>query len=194
MNVLLAIAMAAERGEQVLLLQMEFSGGTVFLSSASQPIEYNGNAYLGIGGAFTFSNLTESADLSGNGLEVKVSGVNQGVMALILEQHYIGYPVSLSVAAFDDDGTIIGDALALFQGYMNGGWTIEEERPEQGGGAVTITGRFTDRLSMLNERRGIQANTGSHGIWSPGDIFFSLTGQLQTQHITALTWNTAPAK
>lgn len=174
-------AIAAETGQFCTLAEFDFSGGSIYLATASQNITWNGQQWTAVGGALGFRAFQESSDLSSPGVEFTFSGVDQSIIAILLSETYIGRTAKLWLCHFDTSGQVISDPLLLFSGFMNGGWGVTEDRPTQGGGTVTITGRCTDRLAELDQRHGIQTNVGSHQIWFPGDTFFAGVGALQGQ-------------
>lgn len=172
-------ALTAQTGEVVLLFQLGFSGGTLHLTNGAVPITWGGNVYTALGGLLSYDGLAESGDLSASGLTISASGVDQTIIAALLNEGYIGQTVSVW-RAYLDPTTFqpIADPVPLFTGYMNGGWSVEEDYPDpsQGSGTCTIRLTCTDRLAQLDQKRGIQGNLGSHQSLYPSDQFFRYSG------------------
>lgn len=172
-------ALASPTGEAVLLFQLNFSGGSLNLSNGAMPITWSGTTFIALGGLLSYDGLAESGDLSSSGLTISASGVDLTLIAALLNEGYIGKTVFMWRAYLDPvTCQPIADPIELFSGYMNGGWTIEEDYPEpnQGAGTCTVRVSCTDRLAQLDQKRGIQSNLGSHQSLYPSDQFFRYAG------------------
>jgi hypothetical protein len=175
-------ALAATDGEIVVLISLDFSGGVLYITNASQSVTYGGHTYLAMGGLLTVQPFMENADLASRSVDIVVSGVDQTVLALLLTQTYIGRSCIIYLAHLDSTTyAVISDPIKIFDGWMNGGWRTEEERPDRDIGTVKITGTMTDRLSLLEQTRGVRSNIGSHQQVFPGDTFFGSIGQRKDQ-------------
>lgn len=174
-------AIAAQNGVMVNLIEMQFSTGTLRISNAPQNLVWNGLTWTGIGGLVSVTRVNETGDLSGWGADIELSGVDQTVIALLLGAQYIGRSITVWDSRWDIvAGTVIVDPSVKFGGYMNGSWTIDEQRSGDGrsGGSVKISTRCSDRLAGLEQRRGIQPNASAHQVYFPGDLFFQMIGQV----------------
>jgi hypothetical protein len=180
MTVALATDVAAERAAYVHLFQLAFSGGTVNYTNASQDIAALATTWTAIGGALAFSAVTEAADLSSGGTDLILSGVDRSIITTLLANQYIGRNVSVWLAHLTPaSGVVVADPVKIFSGVMNGGWSIRETWPTGNGpGTCTVTGRMVNRMTLLEQRRGIQTNVAGHQALYPGDLFFSYTGRL----------------
>ncbi len=175
-------AIAAENGDFVHFIELAFSGGTQRLSTGTVDMSWDSQTWDAIGGALGVNAVTESSDLSAGGVELTLSGVDQTILALLLSQFYIGRTVRVWLVHLSG-GAVVADPVLIFAGYMNGGWTVRDVRPNEGSGTVTITGRVVSRLADLDLRRGIQTNVTSHQAVYAGDMFFEHVSTLATQPI-----------
>lgn len=182
-------ALAAGTGEFFHFVSLDLSGGTTYLTNAPTNIIWNGHTWVALGGVFTFGAIPESSDLSSKQWELTIGGVGTAVIASFLEQQYLGRAVLAYMAELTPEKAIVADPVLLFSGWMNGGWRLEEERDEKGMalGTCTVVGLFSDRLSMLDQLRGIKANIGSQQQFFPGDNLYEPVGQESTGAQTFVT-------
>lgn len=179
-------AIAAQHAEFVHFIQLEFSGGTQRLSTGSTSMTWDSQTWTAVGGALEIAPVRETPDLSGGGVDVTLSGVDQTILVLLLTQLYIGRVVKVWLAHLNPTlGTVIADPPLLYAGFMNGGWSIEEQRNETGRGTgnVIVRGRFVNRLSALESRKGMQTNAASHQAFFPTDRFFEHMQILATRPV-----------
>lgn len=174
-------AISSESSTLCHFLEFQFSGGTTRLTTAPHDISWNGFTWTGIGGALSFEQVQESQDINASGVKMILSGVNQSILTILLQQFYIGRVVQIWLAHFDANGAIIADPLLLFNGKMNGGFEIEESHDEKMPGTVTILANMTDRLADLEQRNGIQTNLDSHQRLFSGDEFFEFVPDLASK-------------
>lgn len=178
-------AVAAENGEFIHFIELAFSSATKRLSTGVVDMAWNSETWEAVGGALAVDTITETPDLSAGAIDLTLSGVDQAILAVLLSELYVGRTVKVWLAHLNPAaGTIIADPVLMFSGYMNGGWTIEENRPTDGSfGTVTVKGRCVGRLAGLDLRKGIQTNLTSHQAIHPGDLFFTHTQSLASQPI-----------
>jgi len=171
-------AVAAQVGAVVHLIELQFAGGTLRYCTAGKDITTTTPAatWVAAGGVLDIGVVQEGIDLSGQAVEVSLSGVDLTVIALLLSDKYVGRICRIYIAHVDEaTGTIIADPLLNFSGLMNGAFRIEEQRDERGEqmGSVKITTRFSDPFGALEQVRGIQTNVESHQAVFSGDTFFA---------------------
>lgn len=74
----------------VQFVRLQFSGGAVYLTTAPMDISWNGQTWESIGGEFSLSPMAEFPDSRSGTYELKVSGVDQTLISLLLSQDYVG--------------------------------------------------------------------------------------------------------
>ncbi len=178
-------AATAETGEYCYLLSFAFSGGTLYLTTASTDIDWSGNTYQAIGG-LTFEAVRETREFTDQSLSVTLDGVDQTVITKVLQQNYIGQTATLHIAHFSS-GAIISDPVQLWSGYMNDAWQIRESHG-RGGGTSRITTSIVSPFVIFRQTRGIRANVASHSSVYSGDTFFR---HLQAIQGRPIFWGTA---
>ena len=178
-------AATAATGEYCYLLSFAFSGGTLYLTTASSDIDWNSNTYQALGG-IGFEAVRETREFSDQSLRVTLDGVDQTVVNKVLQQNYIGKTATLHLAHFTD-GAIIADPVQLWSGYMNAAWQIRET-----GGSSRITTSILSPFVIFRQTRGIRANVASHSSVYPGDTFWRHLQAIAGKGAAA-AWGTAPA-
>lgn len=180
-------AITAESAEFVHLLEMEFSGGTVRFCTGVQDLLWNAFTWDAVGGLLQFGGVEETTDAKAQGVDIKLSGVDQTVAALLLTNQYRGRAVKIYRAHLNKtSGQVVGEPLLLFQGLQLSPYNIEEQR-DFGGGTVQISTRFSGYFGV-SRVRGIQTNLVSHQHHFNGDTFFQYTAQLTNAKVY---WGTA---
>lgn len=177
-----AAAIAAEQSEFVHLLEFQFSGGAIRLTTATQQITWNAFNWLAVGGLLEFGGVEETADQRSQGVELRLAGVDQTIVAALLGQNQRGRTVRIWRAALDQAlGTVKDAPYLLFEGLQLEGYQVQEDRDHKGG-SVSIQTRVVGYLAV--ERiRGIVANLVSHQHHFNGDLFFQHTASLGSRMI-----------
>lgn len=164
-------------------IEFQFSGATRRYTTAPHDVSWNSLMWTGIGGALRFELVQESTDLSGQGVDVVVSGVDQTILNVLLTEKYIGRVCKVWMAHLYNNGTVVNDPLLIFFGRMNGGMTIDEKREEGRPGTVEIKARMMDRMGDMSQVRGMMTNVESHKKYFPNDEFFSYMTSLMGKKI-----------
>jgi len=174
---------AAESATLFHFMELQFSGGTVYFTTAPHDVAWDSKTWQGIGGALGFDLVQESSDISAAGLDMIMSGVDQAIVSTILSQFYVGRVVKIWLSHLDSAGAIVADPLLIFDGKMNGGFTIDEVVNENSPGSVTIKARIADRFSELDARKGLRSNLHDHNLIFPGDPFFEFVPSIANKNI-----------
>lgn len=77
--------------------------------------------YLGVGNLGSIAAVEESTEIQGLSMTVTMSGINTSIIPLALQRdkHYQGKPAKVHIAFFNEDGTLIGDPVLIFDGQMD---------------------------------------------------------------------------
>lgn len=182
---------AAEKTELIALDFADLSNNPtpVYLTTAARDLTWDGKTWQAVGGHLDVDALGETTDNQGGGLRVRLSGVDQAILALILGARWRGRGATVYYAHLNPaTGAVIDTPVQMFGGQMNGGFQIAESRGDFGGGAVDITTRLTSKLNELVRVRGVRCNVESHRATVPaaataGDTFFQHVAQLPMRKI-----------
>jgi hypothetical protein len=170
-------AISSDYAEFVHLLEFEFASGTVRLATGVQDLLWNALSWEAVGGLLEIGGIEETTDARAQGVDVRLSGVDQTVLAILLGSSYRGRTVRIYRAHLDKTtGLLVGDPMLLFQGLQLSPYTVDEERTP-GGGTVRISTRLSGYFGV--ERiRGIMSNLVSHQHYFNGDLFFQQAASL----------------
>jgi len=165
---------AAQTGTTAHFISLDFSGGTIYLVTLPHDVDWDGETWLGVGGLLGFEPIEEVPDLRATGVPVRLSGVDQTIIAILLSENYRGRSAEIYRAKFAVDGTIVADPINIFTGRLNSGFEIRDVFDEKGAqtGTVEITVRLVSDLALLGYTRGIKTNLASHQAVEPDDTFF----------------------
>lgn len=86
------------RAEAIYLIELQFSGGTIRLNTGAQDVSWNGFTWTAVGGAIELDPLSETTDGLGQGLSVKLSGVDQSIIAAFLTNGHRGRVANIWLA------------------------------------------------------------------------------------------------
>ena len=94
-----------------------------------------------------------------------LSGVSSSIIATLLTQQYVGRSVTVRLAHLDLAlGTVIVDPVVVFgPAFMNGGWSIRENWPEEGkDGTLQGDRPLRGPHRLARPAAGMQTNVGAH--------------------------------
>jgi hypothetical protein len=153
-------AISAETSTLTHLIELNTSDGATRLTTSPTDISWDSNTWTGIGGALVFGAISETDDGRAQGVEIRLSGVEQTIINLILSYNVRGREARIYIAHIAADGTIVADPYQAFSGYLNDRWKITEERQKKR--TVTITTRMVSRVAVFQKANPVRANIHSH--------------------------------
>lgn len=114
----------------VLLLELFFDNGTLYLNSGITNFEFESNIYLGIGAIGQISGVVEKAEGGDNRINCILSPIPSTDLADLVDEvtneDPVGRPFILRYVVLDDAGSIVGDPIVMSSG------TIDEINLENG--------------------------------------------------------------
>jgi len=154
---------AAEGYADVWLLELNSSGGTLRYCDKTQDITHGGQTWVGIGGVMSFSPPPETTDLSAQAMRLALSGVDTGVIAVVLGDNMRGRTATVHWGQLDlATGAVVVDPLEVFTGLLNDQWRITHEQRDDGPGTATVSTTVVSRLSRALHPRQVRTNVTSH--------------------------------
>ncbi len=162
-------AATAETGEYCYLLSFAFSGGTLYLTTASTDIDWSGNTYQAIG-ELTFEAVSETRERTDQAVRITWAWVDQPAIARIRQENWLRRTATIHIAHFSS-GAIIADPVQVWSGVLSEAWRIRESWNREGGSTSIETGIMSPFV-VFRQTRGIRANVPSHSSVYPGDTFF----------------------
>lgn len=182
----------AGTGTGVFLVELQFGSGTQRIATSSEPITWNGVTWTAVGGFLEVEALAETMDERDQGLRLRLSGVDQSLLSLILQEQSRGRLCRIYHAHLSSSGAVVDAPAGPWDYLMSGDWDIQEERPADGQGSVTIETRVLSRFASWGQAAGVQCTVESHsamlaraGVLASGtrDTFFATMAKLAGRRV-----------
>ncbi len=149
--------------------------------TADVDLEWNSEIFMGLGREnLTFDAVKETEDVRGGSLSLEFPAEHRGSVLDVIaaNNRFRGAMCRVwGVHYRAGTGLMLGEPTLLFQGHVQSGPEIREDRTQEGGAAI-IRIRVASRMADLDRTTGIRANMTSHQVYSPGDTFFEAREQL----------------
>ncbi len=157
------------------LLEVDFNP-YIYLTDAGTNLTWNGNAYLA-SQFLGFSAISETADLLVNSVTVSLSGVDQAVIAILLQETYLHRKLKIRTAMLDASLSIIADPTLRFEGRIKSA-TIAVE-PDSG--TVTCAVDASSHWADFEARNGRHSNHAEQQRLFPEDMGFRQVSTLDRE-------------
>lgn len=158
---------AKEVCRPVHLLEVDFNP-VIYLTDAGINLDWNGHLYLA-SQFLGFSGINETSQVLANTCTVTLSGVDQAVVAILLQESYLNRRLRIRTAVLNEALAVIADPVLVFDGRMN--------RPainvDPDSGAVTCSVEGTSIWSDFERRRGRHTNDAEQQSIFAGDKGFA---------------------
>jgi hypothetical protein len=142
------------------MVEMDFTTGTVYYTTAPADLVSGGHTYIGLGHLVGVGNLTESADAtSTDKLSLQFSIVDSAMVALSLGNidTYRGRQARLYLQVFDSHFIQIGTKVQRWTGYMDR-VVINRQRSDSEGGPSS------GKIEMQCSRAGMARSRHAQGL------------------------------
>ncbi len=111
--------LTASRIRPVLLVDVGFSGGTVYFWSGIGDLIIDGNTYVGAGNLLMVSPATETIEVKAQGAKLKLSGINSAVLSAVLGQVEQKQKVVCKLLFLSETDAPIGSTYSFFVGRFD---------------------------------------------------------------------------
>jgi hypothetical protein len=165
-------ALQASALQLAILVEATFQTETIYIWSGTGSIAWNGQTWIGLGSLLSISTIEQGVQMQGKGISIGCSGIDQSLLADVLQEMALGQPVTVYIALFAS-GSIIVDPLSAWQGRM------DQPTLDMDGTTVSISIACETRLIDMDvsvERRYTQDDQQMD---NPGDLFFSFVNGIQ---------------
>jgi hypothetical protein len=168
------------------LIELTYSGGTVYFAIAPRDLDWNGQTYTALGGTLNFDLVRESADVSDQGINLTLSAVDRAITGVLMTNDFVGYDAYVRLVYYDpDDGTVQGDPIS-FRYQQEAEYTAAISKPDdpEAVPTATVQTRLSSPLSEMSQYGGTRTNVDSHQRTVPaaaaaGDLFFDKIPEIQ---------------
>jgi len=140
-------AVTADLVRPITLVQCAFDSGNLNLWSGIGDLTVDSVDYVGAGSLLSIGEITESAELSANGITVTLSGVTSPLITKARDEDYQGRELKVLLGAMDASNGVISDPVVIFSGFMDV-MTINES-----GETATIQVTVENRLIEFEKTR-----------------------------------------
>ena len=150
----LTSALEAELAKQALrpivLVQAQFTSGTIYVWSGVGSLSWNSQTWTGVGALGSISSVQESTEVEAQGIAIGLSGIPADLIASVLGECRPNAPVKVWLGAVNDAGAVIADPYQSFSGRMD--VPEIEEGAETCSVSIHVENRLID-LGRARERR-----------------------------------------
>lgn len=112
-------AVTADLVRPITLVQCAFDSGNLNLWNGIGNITVDSVDYVGAGTLLSISAISESAELTANGITVALSGVTEPLISKARDEDYQGRELKVLLGIINEDGTVSVDPVVVFSGFMD---------------------------------------------------------------------------
>lgn len=148
------------------LLELEF-GSMVYMTDAGGDIDWNNNTYVA-SKFLNFSEISETSELLVNRCSVGLSGVDQSVVALLLQETYFNRRMRIRTAMLNENLLVIQSPVLVFDGRMSNPTVVVD--PDSGQVSCSVDG--VSRWADFERTNGRHSNHTEQLAHFPTDLGF----------------------
>ena len=153
------------------LLEVHFSS-VVYYTDAPQDISYSANTYLSTGHILQVQTIQETSDIRVGSAKIKLSGVDQTFVSLLLAGGYIGRQVRVLRAFLDSSNAIVGVPVLIYDGRIDG----HEIRDSNTTSEVDLS--VASHWADFEKKSGRMTNSNSQKIFFSSDKGFDFSANV----------------
>lgn len=170
-------AVTADLVRPITLMQCAFDSGNLNLWSGIGNLTVDSVDYVGAGTLLQVSEISESAELQANGLNVTLSGVTDPLISKARDEDYQGRELKVLLGAIDANGNVTADPVTVFSGFMDT-MVIND-----GSESATIQVTVENRLIEFERTRGRRYTAEDQKIDYPNDKGLEFVAEMQEKEI-----------
>ena len=170
-------AVTADLVRPITLVQCAFDSGNLNLWSGIGDLTVDSVDYVGAGSLLSIGEITESSELSANGIAVTLSGVTSPLITKARDEDYQGRELKVLLGAMDASNGVISDPVVIFSGFMDV-MTINES-----GETATIQVTVENRLIEFEKTRIRRYTAEDQKIEYPNDKGLEFVAEMAEKEI-----------
>ena len=170
-------AVTADLVRPITLVQCAFDSGNLNLWSGIGDLTVDSVDYVGAGSLLGIGEITETSELSANGVTVTLSGVTSPLIEKARDEDYQGRELKVLLGAMDASNGVISDPIVVFSGFMDT-MTINE-----GGETATIQVTVENRLIEFEKTRVRRYTAEDQKIDYPNDKGLEFVAEMAEKEI-----------
>ena len=160
-----------------LAVDLAFDGGNFVCWTGYGNITFGGTTYFGSGDFLNVSQISETADIQANGINITLSGIPSDLISSALNETYQGRPAKLYLGLLDDNNAVVDDPYLMFSGRM------DTMGIEDSGDTANIGLTAESRLIDLERSRERRYTSEAQKIDYPTDKGLEFIAELQDKEI-----------
>lgn len=170
-------AVTADLVRPITLVQCAFDSGNLNLWSGIGDLTVDSVDYVGAGSLLSIGEISETSELSANGVTVTLSGVTSPLLTKARDEDYQGRELKVLLGAMDASNGVIDDPIVVFSGFMDT-MTINE-----GGETATIQVTVENRLIEFEKTRVRRYTAEDQKIDYPNDKGLEFVAEMAEKEI-----------
>lgn len=170
-------AVTADLVRPITLVQCAFDSGNLNLWNGIGNLTVDSVDYVGAGTLLNISAITESAELTANGITVALSGVTEPLISKARDEDYQGRELKVLLGIINEDGTVTVDPVVVFSGFM------DTMVLNDGGETATIQVTVENRLIEFERTRVRRYTAEDQKIDYPNDKGLEFVAELAEKEI-----------
>jgi hypothetical protein len=173
-----AVEQRIENNEKpILLVKIEFTSVTVYLTTAGHDISWDSNTWLANGFIVEEPENSQHREMRTTSDDITLTGVDQSIVAIILTESQTNRVVTVYEAFVDDDGGVVPDP------YIRDVYFIDQTSTKQGIREATVGLTLAGEFADFDYRAGIRTTMASHQRIHPNDQFFRYSTDVKRQQL-----------
>ena len=160
-----------------LAVDLAFDGGHFVCWTGYGNISFGGTTFIGGGDFLNVSQISETAEIQANGINVTLSGIPSDLISSALNETYQGRPAKLYLGVLDANGAVVADPYLIFSGRM------DTMGIEDSGDTANISLTAESRLIDLERSRERRYTSEDQKIDYPNDKGLEFIADLQDKEI-----------
>ncbi len=161
----------------IVFVELAFDSDTLRVWSGYGSLSWSGNTWLGSGDMGSLSAVTETEELTANGVTLSLSGIPSENIALALTEKYRGRPGKIWLGFLNAAMAVIANPKQVFSGRMD--VMVIDEGAETSTISISLESRAIDLL-RTRERRYTHED---QQIDFPGDMGLEFVSDLQNKDV-----------
>ena len=170
-------AVTADLVRPITLVQCAFDSGNLNLWSGIGDLTVDSVDYVGAGSLLSIGEISETSELSANGITVTLSGVTSPLITKARDEDYQGRELKVLLGAMDASNGVISDPVVIFSGFMDV-MTINES-----GETATIVVTVENRLIEFEKTRVRRYTAEDQKIDYPNDKGLEFVAEMAEKEI-----------
>ncbi len=170
-------AVTADLVRPILLVQCAFDSGNLNLWNGIGDLTVDSVDYVGAGTLLEIGEISETSELSANGLTVALSGITEPLISKARDEDYQGRELKVLLGAMDATNSVIANPVIVFSGFMDT-MTIND-----GSETATIQVAVENRLIEFERNRVRRYTAEDQKIDFPNDKGLEFVAEISEKQI-----------